>query len=52
MLRDMFGDVRTLSYDTGMMNLPAKLMWRICKIDGPPNRYRSEPQRRHIVSAA
>ena len=52
MLRDMFGDVRTLCYDTGMMNLPAKLMWRICKIDGPPNRYRSEPQRRHIVSAA
>jgi hypothetical protein len=51
-LRDMFGDVRMLCHDTGLMNPLAKLMWRICKIDGPPSRYRSEPQRAHVVSAA
>ncbi|MCB0931747.1 MAG: diiron oxygenase [Mycobacterium sp.] len=51
LLRDMFGDVRTLCYDTGMMNPLARLMWRLCKIEGPPNRFRSEPQRRHIVAA-
>ena len=52
MLRDMFGDVRMLCHDTGLMNPIAKLMWRICKIDGPPSRYRSEPQREHLVSVA
>jgi P-aminobenzoate N-oxygenase AurF len=51
-LRDMFGDVRMLCQDTGLMNPLAKLMWRILKIDGSPSRYRSEPQRRHVVSAA
>ena len=50
MLRDMFGDVRMLCHDTGLMNPIAKLMWRICKIDGPPSRYRSEPQRQHLLS--
>jgi NAD-dependent dihydropyrimidine dehydrogenase PreA subunit len=30
--------------DTGLMNPAAKIIWRICKIDGP-RRYRSEPQR-------
>ena len=52
MLRDMFADVRMLCHDTGLMNPPAKLMWRICKIEGPPSRFRSEPQRGHVVSAA
>jgi hypothetical protein len=51
-LRDMFGDVRMLCYDTGLMNPPARLIWRLCKIDGPPSRFRSEPQRRHLVSVA
>lgn len=51
-LRDMFGDVRMLCYDTGLMNPPAKLVWRLCKIDGPPSRFRSEPQRRHLTGAA
>ena len=51
-LQDMFADVRMLCADTGLMTWPAKLMWRICKIDGPPSRYRSEPQRRHVVPAA
>ncbi|HUM00170.1 MAG TPA: diiron oxygenase, partial [Mycobacterium sp.] len=52
MLQDMFADVRMLCENTGMMTRPAKLMWRICKIDGPPSRYRSEPQRRHVAPAA
>lgn len=51
MLRDMFGDVRMLCYETDMMNPAAKLIWRICKIGGPPSRFRSEPQRRHISAA-
>jgi hypothetical protein len=52
MLRDMFADVRMLCYDTGLMNPAAKLVWRICKINGKPSRYRSEPQRQHVVAAA
>jgi hypothetical protein len=51
-LRDMFGDVRMLCHETGLMNPVAKLMWRICKIDGRPSRYRSEPARQHVMSAA
>ncbi|MBN9633948.1 MAG: diiron oxygenase, partial [Actinobacteria bacterium] len=51
-LRNMFSDVRMLAYDTGLMNPLAKIMWKICKIDGPPSRYRSEPQRQHVVVAA
>jgi hypothetical protein len=52
MLRDMFGDVRMLCHDTGLINPVAKLVWRICKIDGRPSRFRSEPQRQHVVAAA
>jgi hypothetical protein len=52
MLRDMFGDVRMLAHDTGLMNPLAKIMWRLCRINGAPSRYRSEPQRQHLVSVA
>ena len=52
LLRDMFADVRMLCHDTGLMNPAATLVWRMCKIDGAPSRFRSEPQRRHPVSAA
>jgi hypothetical protein len=52
MLRDMFGDVRMLCKDTGLINPIAKLVWRICRIDGRPSRYRSEPQRQHTVAVA
>ncbi len=52
MLQDMFGDVRMLCHDTGMMNPVAKLAWRLCGIGGPPSRFRGEPQRGHIVGAA
>jgi P-aminobenzoate N-oxygenase AurF len=51
-LRDMFADVRMLAYDVGLMNPVARLVWKICKIDGRPARYRSEPQREHVSSAA
>lgn len=51
-LRDMFGDVRMLCHDTGLINPLAKIVWRICKIDGKPSRYRSEPQRRHVSAVA
>jgi hypothetical protein len=50
-LRDMFGDVRMLAYDTGLMNPVARLVWRMCKIYGKPSRYRSEPQRQHLAAA-
>jgi hypothetical protein len=49
-LRDMFADVRMLCYDTGLMNRAARLLWRICKIDGEPSRYRGEPQRQHVAA--
>jgi hypothetical protein len=49
-LRDLFADVRMLCYDTGLMNRAARLLWRTCRIDGEPSRYRSEPQRQHVVS--
>lgn len=52
MLRDMFGDVRMLCHDTGLINPVAKLAWRVCKINGTPSRYRSEPQRQHLAPAA
>jgi hypothetical protein len=52
MLRDMFGDVRMLASDTGLMNPIAKLVWKICRISGEPSRYRSEPARQHLVSVA
>jgi hypothetical protein len=43
MLRDLFGDVRMLAEETGMMNRPARLVWRLMRIDGRPSRFRSEP---------
>jgi P-aminobenzoate N-oxygenase AurF len=50
-LRDMFADVRMLCYDIGLMNPIARLVWKICKIDGRPARYRSEPQRENLPVA-
>jgi hypothetical protein len=51
-LRDMYGDVRMLCDDVGLMNPFALLVWRICKINGQPSRYRGEPQRAHPPSPA
>jgi hypothetical protein len=30
----------------------ALMMWRMCKINGPASRYRSEPQRANLPSPA
>ena len=49
-LRDMYGDVRMLCDDVGLMNPVALLVWRICKINGQPSRYRGEPQRAQLPS--
>jgi hypothetical protein len=49
-LRDMYADIRMLCHDLGLMNPFALLMWRICRINGRPSRYRSEPQRAHVPS--
>jgi hypothetical protein len=46
-LRDLFGDVRMLAEQTGMMNRVSRRVWRLMGIDGRPSRYRSE-----IASAA
>lgn len=51
-LRNMYGDVRMLCDDVGLMNPVALLLWRICKINGQPSRYRGEPQRAHLPSPA
>jgi hypothetical protein len=42
-LRDLFADVRMLAEQTGLMTPGAKVLWRLCKIDGRASRYRSEP---------
>ena len=49
-LRDMYGDVRMLCADVGLMNPFALMLWRICKINGQPSRYRGEPQRAQLPS--
>jgi hypothetical protein len=52
-LRDMFADMRMLAYDTGLMETrSARLMWRICGINGKPSRYRGEPQRQHSTAVS
>ncbi|WP_436699589.1 AurF N-oxygenase family protein [Nocardioides sp. BYT-33-1] len=42
-LRDMFGDVRMLAEETGLMNPVSRRIWRALGIAGRPNRFRSEP---------
>jgi hypothetical protein len=51
-LRIMFGDIRMLCDDLGLMNPFALLLWRICRISGSASRYRSEPQRAHLSNPA
>ncbi|MGA8329685.1 MAG: diiron oxygenase [Mycobacterium sp.] len=51
-LRNMFGDIRMLCDELGLMNPFALLMWRICRISGSASRYRSEPERAHLPSPA
>ena len=42
-LRDLFADVRMLAEDSGLMTPVSRRLWRWCKIDGRPSRFRSEP---------
>jgi hypothetical protein len=51
-LRDMFGEIRMLCHELGLMNPIAMLVWRVCKIDGRPYRYRNEPQRARVPTQA
>jgi hypothetical protein len=42
-LRDFFADVRMLAENLGLMNPASRALWRMCRIDGRPARFRSEP---------
>jgi hypothetical protein len=43
-LQELFGDVRMLADQAGMRkNRLARLMWKVCRIDGRSSRFRSEP---------
>jgi hypothetical protein len=44
-LRDMFGDVRMLADELGLMNPVSRRVWRALGIAGRSNRFRSEPAR-------
>ncbi|MCV7384540.1 AurF N-oxygenase family protein [Mycolicibacter longobardus] len=48
MMQDTFADIRMLCTDIGLMTPVGRLMWRICRIDGSPSRYRGEPQRSRV----
>ncbi|AVM63935.1 MULTISPECIES: AurF N-oxygenase family protein [Dietzia] len=42
-LSDLFGDVRMLAEESGLMNRTSRRLWKALKIDGRPSRYRGEP---------
>ena len=42
-LRDLFGDVRMLADETGIMNPVSRRVWRALGIDGRSSRFRSQP---------
>ncbi|AZG45189.1 AurF N-oxygenase family protein [Gordonia insulae] len=42
-LRNVFGDVRMLGEQCGLMNPVSRLLWKILGIGGRPSRFRSEP---------
>ncbi|NUS42286.1 MAG: diiron oxygenase [Mycobacteriaceae bacterium] len=48
--RDLFGDVRMLAQDTGLLNPVAKLLWKALRIDGKPARFRGEPVRSRVAA--
>ncbi|WP_019630532.1 AurF N-oxygenase family protein [Actinomadura atramentaria] len=51
-MRDYFGDVRMLAHDLKLMNPVARVVWRMCHIDGRPSRFRGEPHRTARRAAA
>ena len=42
-LSDLFGDVRKLAEESGLMNPVSRRVWKALKIDGRASRYRGEP---------
>ncbi|GAA3022123.1 diiron oxygenase [Gordonia defluvii] len=42
-LANVFGDVRMLAEQCGLMNPVSRRVWRLMRISGRPSRYRSEP---------
>ena len=42
-LSDLFGDVRMLAEESGLMNRTSRRLWKALKIDGRPSRDRGEP---------
>ncbi|MGX1778615.1 AurF N-oxygenase family protein [Nocardia brasiliensis] len=44
-LRDFFADARMLAEEIGLMNKFTRFCWKLCGIDGPASRYRSQPVR-------
>ena len=50
-LQNLFGDVRMLAEQSNLMTRPARALWRLCKIDGPASRYRSEPPPAFLAAA-
>jgi len=42
-LSEVFADVRMLAEEAGLMTKVSRRVWKLLKIDGRPNRYRSEP---------
>lgn len=50
-LANLFADVRMLAEQSNLMTPTSRLVWRLCKIDGPASRYRSEPAA-HFARAA
>lgn len=42
MLRDLFGDVRMLAEEIGVMNPVSRRIWKVLGIDGRPSRFRGE----------
>jgi para-aminobenzoate N-oxygenase AurF len=48
-LSGFFADMRALATDLGLMNRQTRWLWRAMKIDGPPSRFRGEPDRTAAV---
>jgi hypothetical protein len=49
MLAEYFADMRALATDLELMNWRTRPLWRAMKIDGPPSRFRGEPDRTAMV---
>ncbi len=49
-LQEMFADARMLAEQANLMTRSSRRMWRLCKIDGRPSRFRSEPPVAYLAS--